>query len=61
MFCNTYKQDICNCYMYLFSNKEDLKNYEETLLEKCFDNSYEEFNLGNTQVYNPPFIYNVIN
>jgi hypothetical protein len=47
--------------MYLFSNKEDLKNYEETLLDKCFDNSYEDFNLGNTQVYNPPFIYNVIN
>lgn len=56
-----YKQDICNCCMNLFYNNEDLKNYEETLLEKCFDNSNEEFNFGNTQVYNPPFIYNVMN
>jgi hypothetical protein len=30
-------QDLCNCYMYLCSSKEDMKDYEERLLQKCFD------------------------
>lgn len=59
MFCNN--QDIYNYYMYFCSNKEDLKNYEEKLLEKCFDNNYEDLNLGNTHAYSPPFIYNIMN
>ena len=57
MFCNRYKQDICNYYMYLCGNKEDVKNYEEQLLDKCFDKNYEKLNLDTTHTYSPPFVY----
>ena len=57
MFCNRYKQDICNYYMYLCGNKEDIKTYEEQLLDKCFDKNYETLNLDTIQTYSPPFVY----
>ena len=47
-------QDLCNCYMYLFATPENLKDYEEKLLEKCFDNTYD-IAIGHTQAYEPPF------
>lgn len=52
-------QDIYNYYMYLCTcSKEDLKDYEEKLLEKCFDNSNDHFVLGRTDVcYEPPFLH----
>lgn len=50
-------QDICNCYMYLCSNKEELKDYEEKLLDKCFDINYERCTMYCTQYEapTPPF------
>ncbi len=55
-------QDICNCYMYLCSSKETMKEYEEKLLEKCFD-ANDKFELGHTQyqVYEPPFVTDIKN
>lgn len=55
-------QDICNCYMYLCSSKETIKEYEEKLLEKCFDQN-DRFELGHTQyqVYEPPFVTDIKN
>ena len=50
-------QDICNCYMYLCSSEVEMKDYEERLLEKCFDVSFEPVHLGNTNAYEPPFAY----
>jgi hypothetical protein len=55
-------QDICNelyamnCYMHYFcTSKEDLKDYEEKLLDKCFDKEYTYPQLGETQCcYEPP-------
>jgi hypothetical protein len=41
-----------------YANKEDLRDYEEKLLEKCVNNNYEELNLRNIQTYSPPFICN---
>jgi hypothetical protein len=57
MFCNRYKQDICNYYMYLCGNKESVKTYEEQLLDKCFDKNYETLNLDTIQTCSPPFVY----
>lgn len=51
MFCNRYKQDICNYYMYLCGNNEVVKTYEEQLLDKYFDKNYETL----TDI--PPFVY----
>jgi hypothetical protein len=34
--------------MYLCGNKEDVKTYEEQLLDKCFDKNYETLNLDTT-------------
>jgi len=34
-----------------------MKDYEERLLEKCFDVSFEPVHLGNTNAYEPPFAY----
>jgi len=60
MFINMHY--ICYYYMYLcsnfYANKEDLRDYEEKLLEKCVNNNYEELNLRNIQTYSPPFICN---
>lgn len=50
-------QDICNYYMYLCASEEDIKYYEEKLLDKCFDNSYEPVHLVATATYEPPFAY----
>ena len=48
-------QDICNCYMFLCANEENIKDYEEKLLEKCFDQEYK-IDLGHTyNTYEPPF------
>ena len=49
--------DVCNCYMYLFAEREELKDYEEKLLQKCFDHQSHECTLGHTQyyAYEPPF------
>jgi hypothetical protein len=43
--------------MYFCGNKEDLKTYEEQLLDKCFDKNYETLNLDTTQTCSPPFVY----
>jgi hypothetical protein len=40
--------------------KEDLNDYEEKLLQKCFDNDYDQIDLGKTDAYIPPFISNNI-
>jgi hypothetical protein len=58
-------QNIQNCYMYYLvtlgcMQKEDLNDYEEKLLQKCFDNNYDRIDLGKTDVYIPPFISNNI-
>jgi hypothetical protein len=50
-------QDICNCYMYLCAPKEDMNDYEEKLLDKCFDVNYEPLHLAKTVPYEPPFTY----
>lgn len=47
-------QDICNCYMSLCSTGEQLKDYEEKLLEKCFDKEYETNNTMYATDYEPP-------
>lgn len=57
MFCNRYKQDICNYYMYLCGNNEVVKTYEEQLLDKYFDKKYETLNVDTTQTDSPPFVY----
>jgi hypothetical protein len=57
MFCTRYKQDICNYYMYLCGIKEDLKTYEEQLLDKCFNKNYETLNFDTTETYSPQIIY----
>ncbi len=43
--------------MYLCSNKEELKDYEEKLLDKCFDINYERCTMYCTQYEapTPPF------
>jgi hypothetical protein len=49
-------QDICNCYMSLCSTDEQLKDYEEKLLEKCCEKEFD-LNLINTMYtaeYEPP-------
>ena len=43
--------------MYLCGNKEDLKTYEEQLLDKCFDKNHETLNLDTIQTCSPPFVY----
>jgi hypothetical protein len=45
----TYIQDIYNCYMNMCTTKENIKDYEEKLLEKCFDHEYEKMHEA------PPF------
>lgn len=47
-------QDVCNCYMYLCSTEGQLKDYEEKLLEKCFDNEYDIENTMYATQYEPP-------
>jgi hypothetical protein len=52
-------QDVCNelnCYIHsMCSTEENLKDYEEKLLEKCFDKDYH-IPLGQTTMYyEPPF------
>ena len=48
--------DICGCYMSIFDSQDDINDYEEKLLEKCFDNNYENFEMGQTVSYAPPFL-----
>lgn len=51
-------QDICNCYISLCGTEGDIKDYEEKLLEKCFDDNFEPVHLASTLVsYEPPFVY----
>lgn len=57
-------QDICNC-IYICRGERAAKDYEEKLLEKCFDNAYlQPLNLGATTTqyhsYEPPFATNYI-
>jgi len=40
--------------------KEDLNDYEEKLLQKCFDSNWDKIDLGKTDAYMPPFISNDI-
>jgi hypothetical protein len=51
--------DLRNCIYYLAhcGRPEDLHDYEEKLLEKCFDNTYYASpDIGHTQYcYEPPF------
>lgn len=47
-------RDICNCYMYLCSSEETLQDYEERLLEKCFDKEYEHQTKLHATEYEPP-------
>ncbi len=50
-------RDICNLYVYLcYKNNDDINDYEQQLLDKCFDKQYEQFNLGETVTYSPPFL-----
>lgn len=49
-------QDIRNCYMSLCSTDEQLKDYEEKLLERCCEKEFD-LNLINTMYtaeYEPP-------
>jgi hypothetical protein len=47
---------ICNICISIFGTPDDISDYEEKLLEKCFDKTYDApFNLINTQ-YEPPKI-----
>lgn len=49
--------DICNLCVTMFGSPENIKDYEEKLLEKCFDTQYEQqINLINTQYEPPPHI-----
>lgn len=60
-------QDLQNCYVYYVNHlafvgctclqRQTLQEYEEQLLEKCFDRQYDNLQLGETQAYVPPFIY----
>jgi hypothetical protein len=47
-------QNIHNCYMSLCSNSEQLKDYEEKLLEKCCDKEFDLINTMYTSQYEPP-------
>ncbi len=50
-------RDFCNCYMQLCSSKETIQDYEEKLLEKCFDKEFEyKTPLYSTQYEPPPFL-----
>lgn len=50
-------RDVCNICISIFGTSEDINDYEEKLLEKCFDKTYDaSFNLVNTQYYEPPNI-----
>jgi hypothetical protein len=55
MFCN--KQYICNYYMYLCGNNENLKTYEEQLLDNCFYKNYEILNLDTIETCSRQFVY----
>ena len=50
-------RDICNLFKGICYPEESLRDYEEKLLDKCFDNAYETgINLGHSEVYEPPFL-----
>ena len=50
-------QDICNVCRGICHSKESLKDYEEKLLDKCFDHAYDTgITLGMIEVYEPPFL-----
>jgi hypothetical protein len=57
--------DVWNCIYYIAycGKKEDLQDYEERLLEKCFDNTcYAPPDLVHTQYYyEPPFSVDIKN
>ncbi len=46
-------RDICNLYMYFCASSQNLREYEERLLDKCFDNEYD-IHVGSTMAYEPP-------
>jgi len=49
-------ENICNLCISIFGNEKIINDYEERLLEKCFDKQYEQqINLVNTQYEPPPF------
>lgn len=52
-------EDICPICISIFGSKDNINDYEEKLLQKCFDNHYEEqINLINTQ-YEPPLPFSI--
>jgi hypothetical protein len=59
-------QDICNelnCHIQSMCNTEEsLRDYEEKLLDKCFDPQYPNIVLGQTTMYyEPPFCLDIKN
>lgn len=49
-------RDMCNCFMNICGTEQDIKEYEERLLAKCFDNINNNIDIGQTQAYEPPFV-----
>jgi hypothetical protein len=47
--------DVHNCYIQICGNNEDIKDYEESLLQKCFDNQQEDLGHTEYRAYEPPF------
>ena len=53
-------RDICHVCVSICGTPDQISDYEEKLLEKCFDRKYEQqVNFSNT-VYEPPFLSNII-
>lgn len=48
--------DVCHVCISMCGTPDQISDYEEKLLEKCFDKAYEQqINLVNTQYDPPPF------
>ena len=54
--------DLCNLFRGLCYSQETLRDYEERLLDKCFDHNYD-IALGSSEIqcYEPPFAASVPN